>query len=125
MSRRTVDFNNQKCFVEHGVYTSGRTRINLVSKDGQQVASVTLDIPGKEKVPKMYIFVKDYRENKGVYSALLKANIIKAKKGSIEVGLEQAFVCELIACRVCDNNIHLNVLCNKCTKRIIKENENN
>lgn len=123
MNRRTVNFNNEECVVQHGVYVSGRTRINLINEDGQQIASATLDIPGKERVPKMYVFIKDYRENKGIYSALLKAGVIKGKKGTIEVGFEQALVCELVACRVCDKNIHLNVLCNKCAKRIIKENE--
>ena len=122
---RTVLFNNVECVVKYGAYVGGRTRIQLIEKEtGMPYANATLNYLSKNsRINNMYVFVKNYSENKGMYEALVKANVIKRHNGTFELGLNEVFVCELNACRICDSNLHLNKLCRSCAEKIIKENE--
>lgn len=63
-------------------------------KDGQQVANVTLNIDSVPVIDDM-IIVKDYRENKGVYAALLACGVIKPCDRKIAIGFEYGFICFL------------------------------
>lgn len=119
---RTVIFNNTECQVKYEVYKGGRTRIQLIEKEtGAPFARATLNDESKNnRINNVYVFIKDYGENQGMYKALLNAKIIKPYKGKFEVGLEDALVCELNACRLCDENILINKVCQECAEKILK-----
>ena len=113
-------FNNIECDVFFKSYNdTDRPRIVLVEHEtGLQVVNCTLNI--KNRVNIKYALIKDYRENQGVYKALLDAKIISPTQGKIEVGFEEVFVCKIKACRVCEDNLHIPNVCEPCAKKIIK-----
>tara|TARA_R110000851_G_scaffold316029_1_gene478894 strand:- start:83 stop:448 length:366 start_codon:yes stop_codon:yes gene_type:complete len=117
---KEVIFNDTKCVVViKSYYDTNRPRIVLIeSETGLQVANCTVNI--KCKVDSNCALIKDYRENKGIYKALLDSKIIKPFKRKIEVGFEEVFVCEIKLCRVCENSIHIPKVCNNCAKKIIE-----
>jgi hypothetical protein len=113
-------FNNIECDVFFKSYNdTDRPRIVLMDpKTGQQVVNCTLNI--KNKVNTKYALIKDYKDNQGVYKALLDAKIISPTQRKIEVGFEEVFVCEIKVCRVCEDNLHIPNVCEPCAKKIIQ-----
>ena len=93
--KRIVYFNDMECIIIKKKYLNGRIRLVLVdAKDGMQVANVTLNIETVPIIDDMVI-VKDYRENEGVYTALLAAGIIKPCDRKIPIGFDYGLICFL------------------------------
>jgi hypothetical protein len=109
----TVIFNQVECEVKILSYpTNFRPRIVLIEKEtGLQFANATINTDSR--IDTRFVFVKDYSENEGIYKALLDAKIIKCSKKKIEVGLCEAYVCELNLCMICENNQSITNLCDK------------
>jgi len=92
---KIVLLNGYECFIKVRPYNSGRIYMTLHDlKDGQQVARVTLDIDDIPHIDHL-IIVKSYAENKGMYEALIEANIIEECTRKYAVGFEFAHVCFL------------------------------
>ena len=95
LERKAIEFNGYKCFIKIRPYNSGRIYMTLHDlEDGQQVTRVTLDIDAIPHIDNL-IIVKSYSENKGLYEALLKAEVIKPCERIYAVGYEMAHVCFL------------------------------
>ena len=93
--KKIVHFNDMECIVIKKKYANGRIRLVLVdAKDGMQVANVTLNIETVPIIDDMVI-IKDYRENKGIYTALLAAGIIKPYDRKIPIGFDYGLICFL------------------------------
>lgn len=108
----TVIFNNTECEVKILSYRDNRPRIILIEKStGLQFANATVNI--ESRINKRFVLIKDYAENEGIYKALLEAKIIKCSKKKIEVGLYEAYLCELNLCKVCEKNMSITNLCDK------------
>lgn len=120
---RTVLFKGVECQVKYLSYKGGRTRIQLINKEtGNSFANATLNEESKNrKISNVFVFIKDYGDNTGMYQSLLNAKIIKPYKGKFELGLNEVLVCELNACTICDDNVHLNKVCQSCADEILKE----
>jgi hypothetical protein len=111
--------NNHYDVAFKAYHDSDRPRIVLIDPiTDQHLLNCTINI--KTKVDVKYALIKDYKENEGVYQSLLNAKIIKPSQGHIEIGLEKALICELNVCRVCEDNIHIPMLCPTCVKKIIE-----
>ena len=94
-NKRIVYFNDIECTIVKKKYANGRIRLVLVdAKDGMQVANVTLNMFGVPVIEDMVI-IKDYRENEGVYTALLAAGVIKPCDRKIPIGLDYGLICFL------------------------------
>ena len=108
----TVIFNQTECEVKIKSYNNLRPRIVLIEKaTGLQFANATVNTDSR--INTRFVFIKDYAENKGIYKALLKAKIIKCCTKKIEVGLCEAYVCELNVCMICEDNKNITNLCEK------------
>ena len=117
---KNVKFNGLNCIAKFKSYNNGRPYITLVDvNDGTQVARCTVNI--ESRVNKKYAFIKDYSENKGIYDALIEANVIYPKSGSIELGFKTVLVCLLKACASCEDNINIKNLCTPCAKKILQD----
>lgn len=93
--KRIVHFNNMECIIVKKKYLNGRIHLSLVDvKDGMQAANVTLNIDTVPVIDDMVI-IKDYRENAGIYTALLAAGIIKPCERKISVGFDYGLICFL------------------------------
>lgn len=93
--KRIVHFNDMECIIVKKKYANGRIHVSLVdAKDFMPVANVTLNIDSVPVIDDM-IIVKDYRENEGMYTALLAAGIIKPCDRKIPIGLDYGLICFL------------------------------
>ena len=93
--KKIVHFNDMECIVIKKKYANGRIHLSLVdTKDGMQVANVTLNIDSVPVIDDMVI-IKNYRENEGVYTALLAAGVIKPCDRKIPIGLDYGLICFL------------------------------
>lgn len=92
---KVINFQEYVCKAEIRPYCSGRIYMVLNDiEDGIQVARVTLDIASVPVIDDM-IIVKSYRENEGMYEALLNAGIIKECGRKISVGNDFGLICFL------------------------------
>lgn len=79
MKKFTVKLNDYTCSAELRRYADKSKNICLILndiQDGLRVANATVNYDNVT-VPEEHILVKDYAENTGMYSALIKANIIE------------------------------------------------
>jgi len=97
LEKKVVEFNRVKCKIIIRPYCSGRIYMELQELTfgpAKSIARVTLDIDTVPIISDM-IIVKSYRENEGMYEALLKAEVIKECERKISVGNEFGLICFL------------------------------
>ena len=81
-----VNFLNEECWVYVDRYENGQMHIQLISNEMPfATASVAINYDlGKDEVA-----IKNYSENTGIVDALIEANIIRERVGSIFQGYVQ------------------------------------
>jgi hypothetical protein len=81
-----VRFKEWLCTVEKATYGNGRTALILRdAEDGGQVAVATVNLPGVAAGPDE-VFIKDYSENEGMFTALEQAGIVRATAENVAHG---------------------------------------
>lgn len=96
MNNQTVVFKDWTCNFKFGRYKSGRIQMSLIDvEDGMPVCSATLNVE-ELKYEDPYVIIKDYRENEGLYAALYLAGIVGPIIKGIDIGMETAYLCELL-----------------------------
>lgn len=91
-----IEFNNVYCYLKFRTYMSGRLFVTLQDCliPSEQVARITLDVDNVPIIDDM-IIVKDYRENEGVYNALLEAKVILPCERKFPIGFDYGLICFL------------------------------
>lgn len=90
-----IEFIGFNCNLQFLQYGNGRTAIQLVDKeDGAPVCVATVNIP-EAKLEEGEVIIKDYSENKGILSVLVRAGIIEPSHRTIPTGFVEADVCKL------------------------------
>jgi hypothetical protein len=74
--KHKVEWNGKTLFVEFLTYESGRAAITLVDLNGEIAIIASSNLPHIPLGPKE-AFIKDYSENEGILSALVKAGIVE------------------------------------------------
>src|SRR5437868_5135117 len=96
-----VNFGAIKCGINLLKYQNNRPAIELVDAiTGEPAAIATVNLPDVPLLPNEVI-IKDYSENKGMYQALLDADVILPTHRSVDVGL---VVCPITFLKVQENN---------------------
>ena len=75
-----VQFKNQKCIVEIGLYDNDYKAIILIdATNGERVITATTNVApsGAKITDKDHVYIKDYSENTGTVVALKEANVIE------------------------------------------------
>lgn len=91
-----IKFKKWKCeIVNVGEYSNGRIALELVDKNGDMIADVTINIP-ETHLNEGEIIVKDYSENEGMYETLLAAGVISKIKRRAFSGYITAPIVDLL-----------------------------
>jgi hypothetical protein len=92
-----VKFKKWDCNAIFAKYiTNGRGAISLTDKNTSElIATCTVNIEN-EPIEENEVIIKNYAENEGMYSALVKAGIISSVKRYVNTGYVIYPVCELL-----------------------------
>jgi hypothetical protein len=83
-----TQYCDEVCTFKWGKYSSGQTELQLVSERGEPMMTVTSNMPDSN-VPEGCIVIKDYSENKGIRSELVRLGVIEPRA---EMGIPSGFV---------------------------------
>jgi hypothetical protein len=91
-----VKFQQWTCNVRFGKYPNGRTAILLTDTETDQpIAKATVNLPD-EPMADDEVAIKDFAENGGMYNVLAMAKIISVPLRIVQVGYENAPICQLL-----------------------------
>ena len=91
-----IQFNQYSCRLEIKSYRSGRPALVLNDvMDGLRVAVATVDFPD-EPLADDEVVIKNWSENEGMLSTLIKAKVVEPTGRSISSGFIQAPICKLL-----------------------------
>lgn len=94
---KIVEFGGSRCLVIKGEYTNHRPCIRLIDEaTGEPVAMVTINAP-EHTLSQDEVIVKDYSENRGVLTVLVKAGILTPTGRLVATGYEFSQVCKINA----------------------------
>lgn len=92
---KKVLFLGEQCSVQIDKYAgNGRPAIQLICADGEPMTVATVNIPDCP-VPSGYVLIKDYSENRGIYQALLDADVIEPRTLEVPAGRTDVLLCKL------------------------------
>lgn len=91
---KTIIFNGSKCVVELGKYPNGNISILLHDEETGESALATTNLA--QKLPEGHVYIKDYSENEGMLTCLIKHRIVRGLKGIVRSGFVEIPVCELL-----------------------------
>jgi hypothetical protein len=94
--KHIVKFKKWTCVIQKEKYQNNRTALCLVDcKSGEDVLMATVNVP-ELPLKADEVFIKNYSENEGVLSVLVKANIISEPFRYEELNLVIVPVCKLL-----------------------------
>lgn len=94
--KHKVKFKKWNCIVRKSNYfDNGRIALSLVDKDGDEVATATVNLPD-EQIGEDEVFIKDYSENEGILKALQEAKIVGPVIESVSTGFVSVQKCKLL-----------------------------
>lgn len=92
-----VEFHGWQCRVARFRYPNGRTALQLLTADDDEVpvATATVNVP---EIPLAAdeVLIKDYSENAGILAVLVQAGIVAPPARVVPVGFVTAAVCRLL-----------------------------
>jgi hypothetical protein len=95
MDNKVVEFSGSRCLVIKGEYGNKRQSIRLIDEaTGEPVAMVTINAPDHD-LSHDEVIVKDYSENRGVLTVLVKAGILTPTGRLVATGYEFSQVCKV------------------------------
>ena len=89
-----VNFLGYECQVKASKYHDGNTKLQLVSNQGEPVATATVIAP--ISLPANQVIIKNYSENEGMLEALVAANIVEPTGQTVPVGRTVGHICNLL-----------------------------
>lgn len=80
----------QMCNLAIGQYPDKSTAIRLLMRSGEPMATATVSLADYKATPKdpYYVWIKDWSENKGMFSALVNAEIIRDEHQDFHCGFD-------------------------------------
>jgi len=89
-----------KCELEISRYPDKRIRLELVERSTRvSIVVATMNIGNFQEIPSKLnreVIIKDWGRNEGIYQTLQEYGIISRKKGIKKIGLNEAYICDLL-----------------------------
>ena len=90
-----IKFKDWNCIVTLTKYRDGNKALVLTDiEDGLPIANASVNLPD-HNIPKGYIAIKNYSENEGILSTLVKAGIVDFPTSYVKNGFVEIPVCKL------------------------------
>lgn len=95
--KRRLEFMGARCVVQELRYEQGnRLALRLVAEDtGELYATISINIPSIELADDEVV-VKDYGENRGILTLLVRAGILEPTPRVVQTGWELSRVCRYL-----------------------------
>lgn len=88
-------FIDEECIVEKRKYGNGRIALQLVTPEGEPVCTATVNLPDMD-LAEDFAFIKDYSENEGILSELIRHGIVEETHMTVDNGYVEFPVCRVL-----------------------------